>query len=80
MMTLVRHDPDFMSLSVLRVDDGASLLSSSVLHSSHGILCEFILILLSALSTLDMIGIRKWAGFESRLFPTPRIPVHITLM
>jgi len=63
------------------VDDGASLLSSSsVLHYSHGILCEFILIILSTLSTLDMIGLREWAGFEPRLFPALRIPVHMTFM
>jgi hypothetical protein len=47
---------------------------------SHGILCKLILIILSTLSTLDMIGLRKWAGFESKLFPTPRIPVHKTFM
>jgi len=27
-----------------------------------------------------MIGLRKWAGLESRLFPTPRIPVHVMSM
>ena len=40
------------------------LSSSPVLHSSHGILCKFILIILSTLSTSDMIGLRKWAGLS----------------
>jgi hypothetical protein len=76
MITSVRHDPDFMSYSVLPVDDDSSVFYRHRWCCMVSCVTNFMLIILSTLSTFDMVGLRKWAGFESRLSPTPEIPVQ----